>query len=77
MGVCANGLGEFLVERRAADQNDIVVADARLLHRVDDDLYLGDSGAVAAMVCILLAENGRLFARDAAPVAAATAADPI
>ena len=33
--------------------------------------------AVGAMVCILLAENGRLFARDATPVAAAPAADPI
>jgi MFS transporter, DHA1 family, multidrug resistance protein len=33
--------------------------------------------AVGAMVCILLAENGRLFARDAAPAAAGPTADAI
>ena len=41
IGIGADGLAEFLVERRAADQHDIVVADALFLHRVDDDLHIG------------------------------------
>src|SRR5687767_12431927 len=39
IGVGADRLAEFLVQRRTADQHDVVVADALLLHRVDDHLH--------------------------------------
>src|SRR5690606_13514365 len=41
IGVGADGLAEILVERRTADHDDVVVANAALLHRVDDDLHVG------------------------------------
>ena len=41
VGVGTHRVGEGLVQRRAADQDDIVVADALLLHRVDHDLHVG------------------------------------
>ena len=41
IGVGADRLGERLVQRRAADQDDVVVADAVLLQRVDHDLHVG------------------------------------
>ena len=40
VGVGADGLAERLVQRRAADQHDVVVADALVLHRVDHDLHV-------------------------------------
>jgi hypothetical protein len=44
IGVGADGLAEILVERRAADQHDIVVAHAFLDQRVDHDLHVGHGG---------------------------------
>ena len=40
VGIGADRLGERLVQRRAADQHDVVVADALLLQRVDHDLHV-------------------------------------
>jgi hypothetical protein len=41
IGVGADGRAEFLVQRRAAHQNDVVVADALFVQRVDHDLHVG------------------------------------
>mmetsp|Transcript_5755 Transcript_5755/g.10013 ORF Transcript_5755/g.10013 Transcript_5755/m.10013 type:complete len:234 (+) Transcript_5755:258-959(+) len=41
IGIRPDGLAEFVVQGRAADQNDIIVADAFLVHRVDDNLHVG------------------------------------
>src|SRR5690606_6773549 len=40
VGVGADGLAEFLVQRRAADEDDVIVAKTLFLHRVDDDLHV-------------------------------------
>ena len=37
----ADRLRELLVERRAADEHDVLVAQTLLLERVDDDLHVG------------------------------------
>ena len=44
VGVGPDGLGEGLVQRRTADQHDVVVADAFLLQRVDHDLHVRHGG---------------------------------
>src|SRR6202166_4942450 len=42
--VGTDGFAELLVERRTADQHDELVAQALLLERVDDDLYVRHRG---------------------------------
>ena len=44
VGVCAHGLAELLVQRRATDQHDEVLAHALLFQGVDDDLHVGHGG---------------------------------
>ena len=40
IGISADGLAELLVQRCPADQHDVVVANAVLLHRVDHDFHV-------------------------------------
>src|SRR6185436_3059506 len=39
--VCADRLAELLVQGSPSDEDDVVVPDAFLLERVDDDLHVG------------------------------------
>src|SRR5210317_1946011 len=41
IGVRADSLAELLVQRRATDENDVIVTNTLLLHGVDDDLHVG------------------------------------
>src|SRR6476660_9735720 len=40
IGVRANGSPELLVERRPTDEDDVVLPDAAVLERLDDDLHV-------------------------------------
>src|SRR3989338_720367 len=44
IGVGTDGLAEFLVQGRTADQNDVILAHALFLHRIDHDFHIGHGG---------------------------------